>query len=577
LPKYLLPAGDVDREKLAHRVTEIFLRDQISSSFGLQQLDLFLTRILNTMNRQAKELHGERLHLLLSYDPQKAITPLKPAKKLVYDIIHLGNKGLNLVKILGHGLPVPPGFIITTEVFRCRDIVDHYPAAGKNYRERVATALAALEKRARKSFGSPRNPLLLSVRSGSAISQPGMMYSLLDVGINEEIVRGMIARTKNAWFGWDTYRRFLQSYGMAFGLQRDDFDAIIEDAKTRYGVPYKKDLTGKQMNEVALAYKSFLKESGIEIKESPFEQLLVAIRKVLESWYAPKAETYRKIMGISHDWGTAVTVQAMVFGNSSPFSGAGVFFTHNPRWRDDTVLLWGDFTPGNQGEDVVSGLVRTLPVSRRQAEVEDRDKDSTLETLFPDIYQSLRDWAKKLIYDRNWSPQEMEFTFEGPEKKALYFLQTRDMTIRERKKVYSFDVTPDRADAFLGRGIGVSGGAMSGRVVFSLEEIEYWGKAEPDTHLILIRSDTVPDDIMEIYKANGLLTARGGSTSHAAIVAHGLDKTCVVGFPDLICMEKDSACSLSHRSLKSGDRISIDGMDGSVYLGAMQIRERESL
>ena len=209
--------------------------------------------------------------------------------------------------------------------------------------------------------------------------------------------------------------------------------------------------------------------------------------------------------------------------------------------------------------------------------MEGRTPDTTLETLFPDIYQCLREWAKVLIYEKKWSPQEMEFTFEGPDQKDLYFLQTRDMTIRERKKTYSFDVTPETTDKFLGHGIGVSGGAMSGRVVFSLEEIEYWGKIEPDTHLILVRSDTVPDDIKEIYEADGLLTARGGSTSHAAIVAHRLDKTCVVGFPDLICMEKEQACSFSNRTLKSGDMISIDGMDGSVYLGAMQIRETESL
>jgi pyruvate,orthophosphate dikinase len=209
--------------------------------------------------------------------------------------------------------------------------------------------------------------------------------------------------------------------------------------------------------------------------------------------------------------------------------------------------------------------------------VEAREPDTTLETLFPEIYLCLREWAKVLIYERKWSPQEMEFTFEGPEKKDLYFLQTRDMTIRERKKTYSFDGAPERIGEFLGHGIGVSGGAMSGRVVFSLEEIEHWGKAEPDTHLILVRSDTVPDDIMEIYEADGLLTGRGGSTSHAAIVAHRLDKTCVVGFPDLICMEKESTCSFSHRTLKSGDWISIDGMDGSVYLGAMGIRETESL
>jgi pyruvate,orthophosphate dikinase len=280
-------------------------------------------------------------------------------------------------------------------------------------------------------------------------------------------------------------------------------------------------------------------------------------------------------MHISDDWGTAVTVQAMVFGNFSRESGAGVFFTHNPRWSGDMIMPWGDYTPGNQGEDVVSGLVRTYPVSRKQAEIENREAKNSLEERFPGIYAVLRQWAKHLVYDRKWSPQEMEFTFEDPDKGNLYCLQTRDMVMRERKKVYSFDSVQDTPVNFLGHGIGVSGGAMAGRVVFSLEEIGHWRKAEPDTALIIVRGDTVPDDIMEINEADGLLTARGGSTSHAAIVAHRLGKTCVVGCADLICMERDRSCSLSQKTLKSGDWVSIDGLEGSVYLGRLKIREME--
>ncbi len=575
MPKYLLPEGTDDRKKFPHRITEMFLRDRIATSLGLQQLDLFISRILNTLYHQSDELPKEDLRLLLSYDPQKLVTPIYSINKGVSDIIHLGNKGFNLVKLNSYGLPVPPGFIITTEVFRCREIVDHYAPAKKNFEEQVAFEVAALEKMTGKAFGDPHNPLLLAVRSGSAIPQPGMMDTFLDAGINENIVQGMIKQTGNEWFSWDTYRRFLQSYGMAFGLKRDKFDDIIDGFKKRLSKPYKMHFTGPQMKDIALTYKSLILDNGIKIEESPFEQLLVAIRKVFDSWHAPKAETYRKIMGISDDWGTAVTVQAMVFGNLSRMSGAGVFFTHSPRWSGDTLGLWGDFTLGNQGEDVVSGLVRTLPISKKQAEIENRQSDATLEALFPEIYYAAREWAKELVYKRKWSAQEIEFTFESPETKDLYSLQTRNMVIREREKVYSFDVAEKQPADFLGHGIAVSGGAMTGRIVFSLEEIKHWRKAEPEISLILIRNDTVPDDIKEVYEADGLLTARGGSTSHAAIVAHRLGKTCVVGCADLVCMEKQRTCSLNRKELKSGDWISIDGLEGSIYSGQMKIKKME--
>jgi len=327
------------------------------------------------------------------------------------------------------------------------------------------------------------------------------------------------------------------------------------------------------MKEAAMNYKSLIRDSGIGIETSPVEQLHIAIRKVLDSWHASKAETYRKIMGISDDWGTAVTVQAMVYGNYSPTSGSGVVFTHNPRWNGDRPLLWGDFTIGNQGEDVVSGLVNTLPISVKQARMENREMDQPLEIVFPDIYGVIEKWSEELIQKRNWCPQEMEFTFEGPLEKDFFFLQTRDMEIREKKKTSSFDLKPGIKPKLIGHGIGVSGGAMSGRIVFNLEEIQKWRKAEPGTPLIIVRGDTVPDDIKEIYEADGLLTARGGSTSHAAIVAHRLGKTCVVGCPNLFCNEKDSTCSLDEKDLESGEWISIDGLEGSVYLGKIDIRE----
>jgi len=575
LSKYLPPEGPDDRKKMPHRITEIFLRDRIATSLGLQQLDIFLGRILNTLYHQSDELPKEDLSVLLNYNPQKVITPIYPTKKGVSDVIHLGNKGFNLVKLNSFGLPVPPGFIITTEVFRCRDIVDRYIPAKKNFEEQVALELATLEKLTGKTFGDHYNPLILAVRSGSTIAQPGMMDTFVDVGINENIVHGMVKQTGNAWFSWDTYRRFLQSYGMAFGLKRDEFDDIMIDFKRSFGIRKKRDFSGQQMKNTTLAYKSLILDSGIKIKESPFEQLLVAIRKVFDSWHTPKAETYRKIMGISDDWGTAVTVQTMVFGNLSWKSGAGVFFTHNPRWPGNTLILWGDFTLGNQGEDVVSGLVTTLPISKKQADIENRQSDATLESLFPKVYSKMREWAKELVYNRKWGPQEIEFTFESPDTKDLYSLQTRNMVIREREKVYSFDIEKRASAKFLGHGIGVSGGAMTGRAVFSLEEIQHWRKAEQGTSLILIRNDTVPDDIKEVYEADGLLTARGGSTSHAAIVAHRLGKTCVVGYAHLVCLERERTCSLDGEKLKTGDWISIDGQEGSIYLGQIKIKEME--
>jgi pyruvate,orthophosphate dikinase len=498
---------------------------------------------------------------------------MKPVRKRVSDIIYLGNKGMNLVKLNRYGFPVPPGFIITTEIFRYFEIIDNYTPANNNLRDQIAHEISHLEKITGRSFGNPKKPLIFSVRSGATISQPGMMNTFLDVGMNEEIVHGIVASTGQEWFAWDCYRRFLQTYGMAFGLNRNYFDDVITDFKNRSGVLYKRDFTGGQMKEVALAYKELIRENGIPVEESPFEQLYVAIKKVFDSWNSNKAKTYRKIMGISDDWGTAVSVQQMVFGNLSQQSGSGVVFTHSPRMAGDMIMLWGDFTLGNQGEDVVSGLVNTLPISEKQVEMENREVDITLETHFPTIYHSIRGLAKQLIYDQQWGPQEMEFTFETPSKESLYFLQTRDMGIRERKKVQSFFTTEKTEKKLIGHGIGVSGGAMTGRVVFKLEEIRQWREREPETDLILVRRDTVPDDILEINEANGLLTARGGSTSHAAIVAHRLGKTGVVGAFNLVCMEKESNATINEVSLKSGDWISIEGRNGSIYSGKMRIKE----
>jgi pyruvate,orthophosphate dikinase len=569
LPKYLHESDS--REELFQKVAEIFLRDTIASSLGIQRLDLFLTRISNTLHEQAGRLPLDKHYLLLTYNPRNIITSISTPDEGLLDLVQLGNKGLNIVKMKKLGLPVPPGFIITTEVFRCRDLIDAYPPAKEDFRAQINREIANLEKLTGKTFGAPENPLLVSVRSGGPISQPGMMDSYLNVGMNESIVGGMIGQTADGWFVWDCYRRFLQSYGMSFGLMRDTFDTIIDEFKKKYGVPYKRDFTALQMKEVSMAYREFVLSNGIGIEESPREQLYIVIRRVLNSWNSAKAKTYRKIIGISDDWGTAVTVQSMVFGNLSEQSGAGVLFTHNPKFSPELLRPWGDYTIGNQGEDVVSGLVTTLPVSVYQAEMENRPAGLALENKFPEVYQALRKVAKVLIYEKQWGPQDIEFTFEGPRKKDLFLLQARDMEMRERKWMPSFEDALEMSEKFLGHGIGVSGGALSGRAVFSLDDITHWKAVDPGSAMILVRGDTVPDDIKEISAADGLFTARGGATSHAAIVANRLDKVCVVGCRDLVCMEKDKKFILNGRVVHAGEFISLDGSEGSVYLGKMKI------
>jgi len=571
LSRYLPRNGDSISENIRHRVSEIFYRDRIALSLGLQQLDLFISRILSTLFQQANQLPKEKLHQLLLYDPERSMMSINKAKSRVLGVIYLGNKGFNLVKLHNFGFPVPPGFIVTTEAFRFREVVQGFPAAVKNLQEQLRLHLRYLQRLTGKTFGDPKNPLLLSVRSGSSISQPGMMDTFLDVGMNEAIAEGIAEISENPWFAWDNYRRFLQCYGMSFGMDRDDFDAIIQNFKSYLGIPFKRNFSGEQMRSVALAYKKSIQDVGIQIAEDPFEQLVVTIQRVFDSWESHKAKAYRKILGISDDWGTAVTIQAMVFGNLSEHSGSGVLFTHNPRWSGESLGLWGDFTTRNQGEDVALGLVRTLPISIRQQDMELRDTDTTLETHFPEIYRTLEHWANDLIYKKGWGPQEIEFTFESPSQKDLYLLQARDMFVRERPETFSFDLAQVAEDRYLGHGLGAGGGAMTGRAVFSLEEIDHWKHREPDTHLILIRSDTVPADLREIHAADGRLTARGGVSSHAAVVAYRLGKTCVVGCNTLLCNEKERQCRLNRTVIRSGDFISIDGRGGSVYEGQIPV------
>ncbi|HBD09141.1 MAG TPA: hypothetical protein DCZ69_12850, partial [Syntrophobacteraceae bacterium] len=366
--------------------------------------------------------------------------------------------------------------------------------------------------------------------------------------------------------------RFLQSWGMSFGMQRDEFDAIMIHFKKRFGRKVKREFLPSEIRQLTLAYKEALRRNDIDVSDDPKEQLFTAISQVMESWYAPKAVTYREIMGLSDAWGTAVTIQTMVYGNLDTRSGAGVMFTHDPKTSEDQIDPTGDFTMGNQGEDVVGGLVETLPLSEKQRLKDGRRKKVSLESLFPSIYKKLVEVAEELIIRQAWSPQEIEFTFQGDQEESLYVLQTRNMIPRVSRRYQVFASTEQLHAHYLSSGIGVSGGALCGRAAFTLEEILRIRGEYPGEPVILIRSDTVPDDIREISVTDGILTGKGGATSHAAIVANRLGKTCVVGCNKMRVWEKEGRCHINGHELRSGDRIGIDGHSGAIYAGSHETR-----
>jgi len=573
LPKYLdLNSGQGEFE-FVNTLSERFLREVMSGSFGLQQLDNFISKMLKTLFEQAEGLDVHNLDLLLSYDPNKALSGIHSLNGATNDRIHLGNKGYNLAKLAFLDVSVPPGFIITTEVSRCMPAINKFGHAQDHLNKGIEEQMHILEERTGKKFGDPDNPILVSVRSGAAVSMPGMMNSFLNVGLNEATVIGLIKQTAKPWFAWDCYRRFLQCWGMFSGIERDVFDSIIDFFKKNFDVGIKIQFTPEQMREVALAYRDAITSYGITVSNDPKIQLETAISKVFQSWNSQKAQTYREIMGISENWGTAVIVQAMVYGNLGFDSGTGVLFTRNPRGPSDRAMLWGDFAVGAQGEDIVSGLVKTLCISNEQRGIEERTSAVSLEDRFPKIYGSLLKIVKDLIYRERWGAQEIEFTFEGEEKENLYILQARDMAVTKREASTAFVPSAELSSSYLSSGIGVSSGALSGRVVFDLDDVREFREQDPSVPLILIRSDTVPDDIRFISATDGLLTARGGATSHAAIIAKKLGKTCVVGCSKLVVLEHEKKLKLASYIVTVGDFLSIDGRNGSIYLGKHSIGE----
>ena len=574
LTRYKSHFDDSDQAFTLHRLSEAFFRDLIASTFGLQHLDNFIMRILQTLESQKDILDKEGIDLLMTYNPEKAISSLYNVNPYTNNLIHLGNKGFNLLNLVNDNKPVPPAFVITTEVFRCRDVVFDFSKAREEFMQRVRSSLTEIEGRTGKVYGSPDTPLLLSVRSGGAISMPGMMATIHNVGFNEELIEEHVRGYGNAYLCWDNYRRFVQSWAMISGMQREDFQELMDKAKQRHNVKLKREFSSEQMKELALSYQKLVRQRGYGIPEDPWLQLVGAIEKVLDSWETLKANDYRKVMDVSNSWGTAVIVQEMVFGNKSEQAGSGVLFTSHPYRKVQRVALWGDYAYGDQGEDIVSGLVTSCAISVEQAELDGRTIDETLEMRFPEIYKQLLLIARDLVYEKRWNPQEIEFTFEGPSPNQLYLLQTRDMiTIKKKERLNVFVETQDMCKSFLGKGVGVSGSAVSGRAVFSEENIRELRRTDPLSKLILFRQDTVPEDVKVIDMADGLITSRGGQTSHAAVVAVRLEKTCVVGCKHLKVYETGQYCQIGNVRISYGDPVSIDGRNGLLLQGKHEIQE----
>lgn len=557
-------------------VAEMVLREVLVSALGLQALDRYVSAALRQISTLAKKLSNHALTRMMNYDPERLISPIHEPRPHIDDQLTLGFKGLGLKQMASYGHRVPEGFIITTELFSALPAISYRPLLDDTL-ERIRAAIARLEKQTGLKLGDPTRLLTVSIRSGAAISMPGLMTTFMDVGLNDELAEALSRKPGFEWAAWDSYRRFLQSWAMAYGVERDFFDEIMAEFKARYGVERKLDFAPQHMREIAFAYKARAQDMGVKFIDDPFRQVVTCIRKVLESWDAPEAKLYRSYLGVAAEWGTAVVVQRMVFGNLNRQSGSGVTFTRNPlEPYSSQVRLFGDFTVCSQGEDLVGGLVFPWPISEAQrlASPTYQGIEHSLEKDYPEIYAALLEVAKDLVKNREHDPQEIEFTFESPHARDLYILQKRPMVHEPQEHAPFFDLAAPGVPAPIAVGMGVSGGAYVGRVAISMDQIDRLAKDFPDDNVVLLRPDTVPDDIAMITRVQGLLTARGGATSHAAITAKRLGKTAVVDCRSLEVLEHEGKARLAGVELRPGDWLSIDGRTGNIFLGKVPLRKQ---
>jgi len=512
----------------------------------------------------------------------------------------LGGKGANLAEMTNIGLPVPPGFTITTEVCTYYYANNHtYP---KNlFEKEIPAMLARLEKSVGKKFGDPKNPLLVSVRSGARASMPGMMDTILNLGLNDETVEGLAKLTNNPRFAWDCYRRFVQMYGdVVLGLKPtnkkdiDPFEAIIETKKHQCGITHDTDLTTDDLKDLVKQFKQAIKDrTGKDFPTNPFEQLRGAISAVFGSWNNERAIVYRRLNNIPHDWGTACNIQAMAFGNMGENSGTGVAFTRDPATGEN--VFYGEYLMNAQGEDVVAGIRTPLKISELQKQN-------------PDIYAQLEK-IRKTLEKHFRDMMDIEFTIENGK---LYMLQCRvgkrtgfaaikialdmkdERLISEKEALLRIEPeqlnqllrpvfdSAEKKDAIakgrlMAKGLNAGPGAASGRVYFNAADAE--AAAQRGERVILVRIETSPEDIRGMQAAEGILTARGGMTSHAALVARQMGKVCVAGCGELEIHYDQSAMTIRGKNfrIKEGDYISIDGSTGEVFEGEITTKDSEVL
>lgn len=512
-------------------------------------------------------------------------------KKYVYlfkeadgkDKAMFGGKGANLAEMTKIGLPVPQGFTITTEA--CTKYYDDGRQINDDIKAQIEAHLSKIEKMTGKTFGDPTNPLLVSVRSGARVSMPGMMDTILNLGLNDKVVVGLAKLTNNERFAYDSYRRFIQMFSDVVMMQpKDKYERILDEIKEKKGVKYDKDLSAEDLKEIVKLFKKLYKENQKkDFPQDPREQLIEAVKAVFRSWDNERANVYRKMHDIPYSWGTAVNVQSMVFGNMGDDSGTGVAFTRNPSTGENK--LYGEYLMNAQGEDVVAGIRTPQPIAQ-------------LEKQNPEVYKQFVAIAKKLE-NHYKDMQDMEFTIE---RGKLFMLQTRngkrtakaalkiavdlvaEKMIDEKQALLMLD--PKQLDALLhptfvekalkaakviGEGLPASPGAASGKICFTAEKAKEQGGKKGK--VVLVRLETSPEDIEGMAASQGVLTVRGGMTSHAAVVARGMGTCCVAGCGAIKFADDGKSFTLGGKKYKEGDVISFDGSTGKIYDGEVATEE----
>ncbi|HEX3026189.1 MAG TPA: pyruvate, phosphate dikinase, partial [Clostridia bacterium] len=492
----------------------------------------------------------------------------------------LGGKGANLAEMTNLGMPVPQGFTISTEA--CTKYYDDGQTISAEIQNQIYEDLGKMEKICGKKFGDINNPLLVSVRSGARASMPGMMDTILNLGLNDTVVEGVKKLTNNERFAYDSYRRFIQMFSdVVMELPKSNFEKIIDKMKADRGVKLDTELNAADLKELVKLFKEYYKsQKGVDFPTDPKEQLMESVKAVFRSWDNPRANVYRRMNDIPYSWGTAVNVQMMVFGNMGDDSGTGVAFTRNPATGEKK--LYGEFLINAQGEDVVAGIRTPQTIDQ-------------LANVMPEVYNEFAGFANKLEQHYH-DMQDMEFTIE---KGKLYMLQTRNgkrtaaaalkiavdlvaegMLTKEQallkvepKQLDSvlhpqFDPKAIKAAKPIARGLAASPGAACGKVVFTAEDAADWAQNKKEK-VILVRLETSPEDIVGMAVSEGILTVRGGMTSHAAVVARGMGTCCVSGCGEINMHEEEKYFEIGGKTIKEGDYISIDGSTGNIYAEAI--------